>query len=234
MIPARPLFRALILSFTLLLAPALGGVAPASSQAASSQAARATTETESEYPWKLAEQQYGIDVYTRPVSGSGIMEFKAEAEINAPLDSIDTLLHDASLFKTWFPNTPKSKLLKREGEVSYQWSVLRTPWPISDRDNVLRAVTKKDREAGIVQISVVAAPDAHPEQEDYVRVREAHGKWILESIGERKTRVLFQMHLEPGGGIPQWLINASVVDTPLEAITNLREAVDADEFANTN
>jgi hypothetical protein len=30
------------------------------------------------------------------------------------------------------------------------------------------------------------------------------------------------MHLEPGGGIPEWMINARVVGTPFEALTNLR------------
>jgi hypothetical protein len=33
------------------------------------------------------------------------------------------------------------------------------------------------------------------------------------------------MHLEPGGGVPEWMINTQVVDTPFEALSNLRTAV---------
>jgi hypothetical protein len=33
------------------------------------------------------------------------------------------------------------------------------------------------------------------------------------------------MHLEPGGGVPDWLINTRVVETPFEALVNLRRAL---------
>ena len=29
----------------------------------------------------------------------------------------------------------------------------------------------------------------------------------------------------PGGGIPEWLTNARVVDSPFEALTNMREVL---------
>jgi hypothetical protein len=37
------------------------------------------------------------------------------------------------------------------------------------------------------------------------------------------------MHLDPGGGVPQWLINARVVETPFEALRNLRATLAAQE-----
>ena len=79
--------------------------------------------------------------------------------------------------------------------------------------------------SGEVAIRVSAAPDYHPEQPERVRVRRALGLWLLEPLGEAQTRVTFTMHLEPGGGVPQWLINAQVVETPFDALTNLRTAV---------
>ncbi|MEZ4291465.1 MAG: hypothetical protein R3E53_13375 [Myxococcota bacterium] len=35
----------------------------------------------------------------------------------------------------------------------------------------------------------------------------------------------FAMHLDPGGGLPDWLVNARIVGTPFEALTNLRARV---------
>jgi len=175
--------------------------------------------------WTLDLQEDGIEVYTRPVEGSGIKEFKGVAEVGVSLEKILELLRDSGRFKTWFPNTPESKLLSRDGDISYQYSVMGTPWPMDDRDNVLRSVTTRDENTGDVRIDITAEPDYYPVQEGRVRVQKAHGTWKLKPIGPDKTHVMFKMHLEPGGGIPQWMINARIVATPFEALTNLREIV---------
>ena len=175
--------------------------------------------------WTLGRQEDGITVHTRPVDGSGIDEFRGVAEVDAPAEAIVALLRDSNRFKDWFPNTPESRLLDRNGAVSHQYSVMATPWPVSDRDNVLRSVLSRDTETGVVEITVTADPDHYPEQPDRVRVRRAKGLWRFEPLSESRTRVTFQMHLEPGGGIPQWMINARVVATPFEALGNLREMV---------
>lgn len=178
-----------------------------------------------EVSWRLDREQDGIVVYTRPVEGSGIREFKGSALVAASVDSIRALLRDADRFKDWFPNTIESRLLDRDGNVAYQYSVLDLPWPVSDRDNIFRSQTETDPATGRISIQVSAAPDYRPEQPERVRVRHALGQWLLEPVAPRKTQVTFTMHLEPGGGVPQWLINTQVVETPFDALTNLRTAV---------
>lgn len=180
-----------------------------------------------EEDWSLDKNEDGIEVYTRPVEGSGIKQFKGVAIVHADVDGILSLLRDSDRFETWFPNTPESKLLAREGDVSYQYSVMATPWPMADRDNVLRSTSTRNEETGVVDITVVAAPDYHPIQGKRVRVQKAHGTWRLEPLEGDKTHVTFIMHLEPGGGIPQWMINARIVATPFEALTNLRTTLQA-------
>lgn len=171
--------------------------------------------------WTLAKESEGITIHTRPVDGSGIDEFRGVAELAVPVEPLLALLRDSDRFHEWFPATPESKLLERNDEFSVQYSVMDAPWPVSDRDNVLRSVLTRS-ENGTVEIRVVADPDFHPEQAGKVRVRKAQGLWRLEPLDAKRTRVTFQMHLEPGGGVPEWLINARVVETPFEALGNLR------------
>lgn len=179
----------------------------------------------SEASWSLAREENGIVVYTRPVEGSGIREFKGSGVVAATVDSIRALLRDADHFKDWFPNLSESRLLAREGNVSYQYYVLDLPWPVSDRDNVLRSETTIEPTSGRISIKTTAAPDYHPEQPERVRVRRALSQWLLEPVTPGQTQVTFTMHLELGGGVPQWLINAQVVETPYDALTNMRVAV---------
>lgn len=178
-----------------------------------------------ESPWTLVRNRNGVVVHTRPVAGSGIREFRGSAVIPASVETIVAILRDADRFKTWFPNTSESHLVDREGDVSHQYSVLDAPWPVSDRDNVFRAETRRDPATGTVSIAVRADPDRLPERPERVRVRHARGEWRLEPVPPAQTRVTFTMHLEPGGGVPEWLINAQVVETPFEALTNLRALV---------
>ena len=96
----------------------------------------------------LDKQKDGIEIYTRPVAGSGIKEFKGVADVDASIAGIVAVLRDSDRFMTWFPNTPESRLLSREGMTSYQYSVMATPWPMADRDNVLRSVSTHDEVTG--------------------------------------------------------------------------------------
>jgi hypothetical protein len=179
--------------------------------------------------WVLEKQADGIDVYTRPVVGSDIKEFKGEGVVGIEIEAIVALLRDSSRFKDWFPNTSESKLLGRDGATSYQYSVMSTPWPIADRDNVFLTVLTRDEPSGRIEISVDAAPDAHPIQRGRHRVTRASGSWRLTPQGPDETHVAFTMHLEPGGGIPDWLVNARIVATPFEALENLRNILSGDE-----
>jgi hypothetical protein len=179
-------------------------------------------------PWELKKQADGIEVYTRPVEGSDIREFKSEGMVSVDVGSIVALLRDAARFKNWFPDTSESRLLKREGAVSYQYSVMSTPWPINDRDLIFRSVLKQNEITGQVEIEINAAPDAHPVQDDLHRVTHAIGSWQFTPDGPNRTHVKFTMHLEPGGGIPDWMVNARIVATPFNALVNLRDILGAD------
>ncbi|MBY0400110.1 START domain-containing protein [Myxococcota bacterium] len=178
-----------------------------------------------EAPWTLVRDRDGIAVHTRPVEGSGILEFKGTALVAASVERIRAILRNVDDFELWFPNTSEARLLSRENGVQFQYTVIDAPWPVSDRDNVFRSETHHDPTTGIVRIAVTAAPDRHPEHPDRVRVRHARGQWLLEPVEAERTRVTFTMHLEPGGGVPQWLLNSQVVETPFEALGNLRAQV---------
>lgn len=187
-----------------------------------------TAGTANAYDWELKKQADGIDVYTRPVSDSDIREFKGEGIVRVGVDAIVALLRDSARFKEWFPNTSESRLLERDGAVAYQYSVLSTPWPISDRDNVFRSLTTQDEASGRVDIAIEAAPDHYPVQQRLHRVTRANGNWRLTPNGPNATHVSFTMHLEPGGGIPNWMVNAQIISTPFDALVNMRQILGAD------
>lgn len=177
--------------------------------------------------WQLDRREAGIDVYTRSVRGSPIKAFRGTTEIARGVDGVLALLGDADGYVRWFPSCSESRLLSRNGSESYRYTVLEMPWPVADRDQVLRAVARRSPGTGVVEIDLFAAPDELPETPGRVRVRRARGHWRLEPVGAGRTRVTFDMHLEPGGDLPHWLVNRRVVETPFEALGNLRAALES-------
>jgi len=188
-----------------------------------------TASTANASEWELQKQADGIDVHTRSVDDSTIREFKGEGIVAVEIDAIIELLRDSSRFEDWFPDTSESRQLERDGDVSYMYSVMSMPWPVSDRDNIFRSVWTHDESTGQVELSIFAAPEHHPAQRGRHRVTRAKGSWLLTPNGPDKTHVKFTMHLEPGGGIPDWLVNARIVSTPIGALVNMRHILGAKE-----
>jgi len=176
--------------------------------------------------WTLRASEDGIQVWTQPRPGSQVARVRAEVYVAAPIEDVVRKFENASSFTEWFPNCPESRTLSRSGQREYRYAVTAAPWPVSDRDTVY-VFDKHEREPGVVEFAVSTAPDFIPEQADRVRVRAAEGSWRFERTAETETRVRFELHMEPGGSIPEWLINSRLVDSPLRAMQGLRGDVNA-------
>jgi len=175
--------------------------------------------------WEHRTEQEGVRVETRPVPGSGIAAFRGSTEIDAPVDTLLAVLSDAERYPEWFPDCPKAFVLSQEGNTQVRYAVTATPWPVSDRDAIYRSVVERDPETGGASIRIGVEPDAYPRQDGHVRVLEAEGLWTLVPVTDSRTAVTWEMHLEPGGSVPEWVINRRVVDTPLRALQGLAQEV---------
>jgi hypothetical protein len=156
--------------------------------------------------WELRAEEDGIRVYTRPVPGSPVAAMRAEITILAPVDAL------------------LGVLMSQQADVQLRYVVTAAPWPVDSRDAIYRYRVSRDANAGSATIRVDVAPDAHPRQEGYVRVLEAEGRWRLVPA-EDATKVTWEMHLDPGGSLPAWLVNRRLVETPLGALRGLRSQV---------
>ncbi|MBO9687200.1 MAG: hypothetical protein J7598_11345 [Mitsuaria chitosanitabida] len=74
---------------------------------------------------------------------------------------------------------------------------------------------------GTVVVRVEAVQNYIPARDGKVRIPTAEGQWRLVSNTDG-VRVSYQMHASPGGSIPSWLANQTVVDTPFGTLKALR------------
>ena len=179
-----------------------------------------------EHLWELQKNQEGIKVFTRPVEGSSIYEFKAQTIVNAPLEKVAAFYERVDRISEWFHRSKEVRLLTRLSETeSLVYFAADLPWPLSDRDGVYRRLRTDDKSKGTVIYNLSSAGDIYPRQKGRVRVLYLNAEWRFQHLPDNRTAVHFRMHTAAGGFIPPALINTFTVPLPFKTLRNFRALV---------
>ena len=180
-------------------------------------------------PWKERINKDGIEVYTRSVEGSPVLEFKSKVTVGAPLEKVVRFYEDEKRLPDWYYQCVGANLVEDEGPAQkIYYFVLRLPWPVSARDIVFRRVKTTDASTGAVTFALSALPDRLPKTKGKVRVPYLKATWRFTPLPNGQTQVDFQQHSDAGGSIPTMIVNKLVVDIPSHSLENLRkQAVEA-------
>lgn len=174
--------------------------------------------------WKLERDYEGILVYTKTVAGSSYKAFKGEIYLDAKLDKVKAVFRDIPSFHKWMSNTRSTKVVEKLGEnACIHYVEVEAPWPVSDRDGYYE-FNYLGLDNGGLRINVKGVPNYAPEKSDYVRLQESKGYWLIEPT-DGKVKVTYQMHAEPGGYVPAWAANQSIVETPFFTLKQLRDFI---------
>ena len=177
--------------------------------------------------WSLAKDSDGVKVYVRDVPNSRLREFRGEVDLKVSPDRVVKVLQDAGSFRKWMPDVVTSDLLKATDKEQFHYLENAAPWPVAHRDGVYHfTYTRSDDAAPVTTVRVEAVPDYVPAREGKVRIPKAEGYWKLVPTSSGVS-VSYQMHADPGGSIPSWLANQTVVDTPFKTLKALRDYVQA-------
>jgi len=184
--------------------------------------------------WELeaSDEDRQIQVFTREVEGSELKEFKGVTLIKTDVNALVALLKDADAATQWMHNIIEFDVKEEINEVeSVVYSISETPWPVTDRDSYVRSVLTADAN-GTVKSTFKAEPEFGPLDEEYVRMPSVEGGWTFTPKEAGTVEVTYQVHADPGGSLPNWLVNSIVVETPLETLTNLHEQLKQDKYQN--
>lgn len=175
--------------------------------------------------WSLAKDAEGIKVYVRNVHGSPLREFRGEVPLDNTPEQVASVLRDADAFRRWMPDVATSELLKATDTEQFHYLENKAPWPVSNRDGVYHFTYSRAGD-GTITIQVEAMPRYVPPRDGKVRIPQANGQWKL-APDAGGVRVTYQMHASPGGAIPDWLADRTVVDTPFGTLKALRSYLQA-------
>jgi len=183
------------------------------------------------------EQVYGdenVRVQRRDYPGSELDEIKGVVRVKATLNAVMALLKDAQFNREWVYRSRGASILQDVGYAqAYVYGVVDAPYPMSDRDTVVRFDYQQDQETKEITVTISNFPAFIAEKTDLVRVPAIGGYWHLKPEKDGWVAVTYQVYGDPGGWIPVWLANRAAVISVQETLRNMISAVSRYEGARS-
>lgn len=179
--------------------------------------------------WIFKNEKEGVKVYYRKTSD--VYELKLITSLKVSLSGLVTLLSEVDNYPKWGYKVTESRELKKISEwETYYYSKLDFPWPLDDRDIVVRSKMEQDPVTRRITATSVSEPDYIPANKGVVRMRNAHTSWTLLPGPGGWTYVEYYIYSDPGGSLPDWLVNMALDVGPRETIKNIRNFVLQDKY----
>jgi hypothetical protein len=181
--------------------------------------------------WKLISEKDGIYVYIQNLENSKFKAVRAVCTVDCGVTKLSYVLMDVSNTKDWVYATKICKLLKKMSPTDiFYYSEVELPWPVSNRDFIIRITLTQDEKTKIARIVAENHPEYVPEKKNVIRIPKSAGNWTLTPLGDGRTKVEYVIHVDPGGSVPAWMVNMLADVGPHSSFTKLKKEVKKEKY----
>lgn len=178
-------------------------------------------------PWELLSTDDGIKVYRREVPGSPLIAFKGEGVIDASIAKVANVVMDDDRATEWMDKVVESRMVKRINvDETIQYTHVETPFVMKDRDFVTHGRVEVDpkKKTFALRFNSEEVPEAP--KTDYVRGNLIDSSFFLTSLENgTKTHIVAEIHCDPKGSVPKWIVNMFQKGWPRNTIESMRKQV---------
>lgn len=173
-----------------------------------------------------------VKVWTYPVPGQPLHGFRAATTVRSSLAGLVGLIMDTAAAPHWVYRTDAIHLLERDDKAgTFRVRAEMDFWPLRDRDVVLDGQVSQDPRTLTVAVDSrsVAVPQLPPVAA-FVRMPALRGHWEFRPLGDGLVEVVMSGHADPGGHIPDFLVNLLIKETPYRTLLGLRRMITAPKY----
>lgn len=182
--------------------------------------------------WVFKNEKEGVKVYYKATAD--VQEVKLISSIKSRMSGMIQLFSEVENYPTWGYKVIESRLLKRVSDTEcYYYSKIDFPWPMNDRDIIMHSKIEQDPVTNCITAISVAAPDYIPANKDVIRIRNSHTRWTIYPGSGGWLYTEYYIYSNPGGNIPDWLVNMAIDMGPRETIKGIRNALKQPKYQNT-
>ncbi len=186
---------------------------------------------DSDFHWQKSCETDGLTVYWSKVEGSQVIAFKGNGIVDEPLPKVASVIVDTTRGTEWIDSLVASKVVRPLNPTEFiEYDHVGIPFPfdtvMSDRDFVSHVTVDYDPQTRWMSISYLPAEDElAPVLKKYTRgVMTCVFKMVPMSIPDQ-TYVEAEVHCDPRGAVPKWLVNFFQEGWPETTFENLRREV---------
>jgi START domain len=184
--------------------------------------------------WKLKTEKEGIKIFTSAVPDSKVKAIKVEAYFNATASQMVALVMDVKNSTDWVYHLKSAILIKQVSPSElYYYSEVNLPWPAAHRDFVAHLIVTQNPDTKVVTIDGPAVAGFVPLKKSIVRVNDSNGRWIITPSGNGQIKVVYTIHVDPGGSLPSWLVNMFATEGPLKIFENIKSQLQKPAYKNS-
>ncbi len=183
--------------------------------------------------WQLKNDKDNVQVFYKKTND--IQEIKLVTSLKTTLSGLVHLLSEVDNYPSWGYKVVEARLLKRVSDTEmFYYSRLDFPWPLADRDMVMHTTLRQDPTTHRIISTSTAVPNYVPVVADVVRITEARTQWTLVPGSGGWLYVEYYLHSNPGGNIPDWVVNMAIDVGPRETIKGLRNLLPQTRYQAAN
>tara|TARA_B100000614_G_scaffold185050_2_gene165814 strand:+ start:39371 stop:40096 length:726 start_codon:yes stop_codon:yes gene_type:complete len=187
-----------------------------------------------ERQWRLISDHNGIQVYRPRAPAARLRAFRGVTRLPAGDEyALVALLEDYAAYPDWLHFVDGARPLERDrpGPRRLRLTTL-MPWPLRNRDAVLEARVTQIHETSHQQVvvSLRNRPALLPPDPDYLRLPALTGELRFRRVAPDELEVRYELSLDPGGHIPDWLTNLLLREAPHFTLERLRRVVTRAEY----
>jgi hypothetical protein len=177
--------------------------------------------------WLLERERKGIKVFTKKSRWGRLRDSKAEMLLpNAKSEELIKFICDFDGYPAWVPRCREAKVLARISDNEFiAYMIFKSPWPVADRDCVVRVRIDRDQTTGTVLIRETSEPKYVNRKSNVIRIEQLFSTWRITTQAGGGLMVINENSTNPGGTIPDWLTNTQSVDNPFDIFTTIQNTI---------
>ena len=178
--------------------------------------------------WEDVGVTDGVKVSRMQVSGSNMFAFRGELVADVHISQLMAVFIDSNERPNWVDRYHSHRTIERverpESNEMWELYMIRFSLPpgISDRDYIIRTDLEVDPGRKVVTARLRSVVDRRaPEDSCCVRAYTETFYEFTAIPGQNRTRMIVEVHTDPKGRLPAWLVNRIQRDWPSDTLASL-------------
>jgi hypothetical protein len=178
-------------------------------------------------PWQRLGTRDGITTYRREVPGSPVVAIMGDGIVDAPLLRVASVVLDTARLREWTDSLASAQRIRKISETEFvEYDQIRTPFILRDRDFVVHTRLEFEPTEKRVVLRMHSVVDPLAPVTSRVRGELMQSSYVLTGLDHgRRTHMIADVHADPRGSVPKWIVNHYQQGWAHDTITRLRDQV---------